>query len=203
MNGEKPGVRGLLIDALSQSPMLKYLGQYGSRGGDLRAMLQTAEVHEFSAGDAIIIQGDESAAMYLLVSGAVSISLNGADVCTMDRPGEVFGEFGAMTGELRSASVTAQTGVVCLAVRTPSSAGQLSDESASFYGVLQQAFAKILLVRLQQSNEEKVRLTKALTTTENLAGLLRIDNEMLTQELQAAREQLREGHHGTRGGAKA
>lgn len=102
-------IRESLNEALSQSSILQFLGKHDPKGHDLRAMLERG----FDAGQPIVKEGEEGDAMYVLVDGAVTVSLEGAEVCIMDEPGDVFGEFGAVTGELRSASVTAREAVTC------------------------------------------------------------------------------------------
>lgn len=188
----KREVRGSLVEALSQSSILQFLGKHDPKGHDLRAMLERGELRHFDAGQSIIKEGEEGDAMYVLIDGAVTVSLEGADVCTMDEPGDVFGEFGAVTGELRSASVTARSSVNCFTVSGQLSTGKDAEENPLFSRLLQQAVVKLLLARLRKSNEDLVEARKAALSAENQNVFLRMDNESLTQELEAARRELRE-----------
>jgi CRP-like cAMP-binding protein len=195
VNKKHKDIREPLVEALSQSPMLRYLGKNDRYGRELRDMLESGELHEFAEGDTIIREGEESDAVYVLATGAVAISLNGSEICIMNQPGEVFGEFGVMTGELRSATVTARNDVTCFAISSRFTSRKALEENAVFHGLMQQALTKIVLGRLRHANEELVSLRKSLSTTENQVAFLRMDNEMLQRQLDEARQGLR----GTRG----
>jgi len=190
---KSPQVREPLIDALSSAPILQFLGKHDPHGHDLRAMLERGELHRFAAGQPIIREGEASDVMYVLVDGAVSVSLDGADLCVMEDPGDVFGEFGAVTGELRSATVTARNTVTCFTVSAHLADRKSRQENSLFSRLLQQAIIKLLLARLRKSNEEMVELKKNLNSAESQVVFLRMDNDVLTAELDAARRQLRDG----------
>ncbi len=193
-------VRKPLVDALAQSPMLQFLGQGDPRGRELREMLESGEVLTFPKGEKIFVQGEESDAKYVLARGSVSIVLDDNEVCIMDQPGEVFGEFGVLTGELRTATVVACEEVVCFSVTSRFTARKALEDNRVFHQLMQQAFTKILLGRLRQSNAEMVSLKKALRTAENQVAFLRMDNDTLNTQLDAARQQNEEGYRGTRSG---
>lgn len=193
MNSKSKDVREALVEALSQSTMLRFLGKSAPRRRELREMLETGEIVHYSAGDVIIQQGDESDGMYMLGSGAVEISLEDSVICVLDKPGEVFGEFGTLTGELRSATVKARDDVSCLAVSMAYTNRKAQEENGMFYRLILQAFAKTLLGRLRHSNEEVVELRKALVTAENQVSFLRIDNDLLKQDLKSARAEIKAG----------
>lgn len=184
----KTEVRQPLIEALSNSPILQFLGKHDPRGHELRAMLQQGQLRHFEAGQAILNEGDESDAMYVLVDGAVSVSLGGTQLCVLDEPGDVFGEFGAITGELRSATVTAKEKLTCFTV-----SGRLArqEDHSLFSRLLQQAIIKVLLARLRLSNDELVDARNALSSAENQNVFFRMDNESLNLELDEARQKLR------------
>jgi len=183
--------------------MLRLLSKSDPRGLELRQMLESGELHEFEKGTEIITQGDKSDVMYVLASGAVDIVLDGNNVCAMDQPGEVFGEFGVLTGELRSASVIAREDVICFSVTSRFTSRKALEENSMFHQLMLQALTKILLGRLRQNSEEIVGLRKALQMAENQVAFLRIDNDTLNTQLDAAREELKDRFRGTRGGTSA
>lgn len=184
-------IREPLIEALSNSPILRFLGKHDPRGHDLRAMLERGELHHFAPAQRIITEGEASDAMYVLVDGSVAISLDGAELCTMDEPGDVFGEFGVITGELRSASVTAIEPVICFTVSQGLARGKGPSENSLFSRLLQQAVIKLLLARLRKNNEELVEARKTIDLLERQTVFLRMDNATLTGQLDEARNALR------------
>ncbi len=195
---KSPLVRVPLIEALSNAPILQFLGKHDPNGHDLRAMLERGELRHFAAGQPIIREGEASDAMYVLVDGAIAVSLDGSELCVMDDPGDVFGEFGAVTGELRSATVTARNEVTCFTVSAQLASPNARQENSLFSRLLQQAIIKLLLARLRKSNEDLVEMKKALNAAETLVAFLRMDNEVLTGELDSARRRLRDDPRNTR-----
>ncbi len=192
-------VREALVDALAQSPMLQLLGKDGSGHPELRRMLAEGELQTFPPKEIIIREGDESDRMYVLASGTVSVQVDGKEVCVMSAPGEIFGEFGAVTGDLRSASVLAVDRVVCLAMNPQFTCRNKLDDDSVFAQLVQRALTKILLGRLQQTSSELAASQEALKSIERQVAFLRLDNDTLNNELETARKTIREGLRGTRG----
>ncbi len=67
----------------------------------------------FDAGYTIITEGQEGRAMYIVVSGQVSVHLNGQQVAQF-KSGDCFGEMSVFDAEPRSASVTTLEHCECL-----------------------------------------------------------------------------------------
>ena len=198
MNRDNSKIREFLIDALSQSSMLQYLGKEAPNNPELREMLHSGEVLDFEAGDTIITEGDASDRMYVLAAGRVTVSVAGNEVCAMADPGELFGEFGALTGELRTATVCATTPVTCLALSTAFLKRNAQDGRSLLGHLVQRALNKILLGRLKHTSAELGAAQQALDRLEKQVVFLRVDNETLNEQLDRANEQLREGLRGTR-----
>ncbi len=200
MNHPNPNIRESLVEALSQSPMLQYLGKSGPYSPELRDMLTTSEVLSYAAGVTIITEGDESDRMYVLASGSVTVSINEQEICTMTDPGEIFGEFGALTGELRSATVNALDSVTCLAMNPRFTSRLALEEHSLFSQLVQRALTKVLLGRLHQTSGELVSTQEALQKAERQVTFLRMDNDTLQKELDNTRKKLQDGLRGTRAG---
>lgn len=81
-----PQVRGPLIEALSNAPILQFPGKHDPDGHDLRAMLERGELRHFAAGQPIIREGEVSDAIYVLVDGAVTGELDSARRPLRDDP---------------------------------------------------------------------------------------------------------------------
>lgn len=63
---------------------------------------------KISAGSTIFKQGDDGDLMYLIKSGDVELSHDGASILSLDE-GDIFGEMALLDGEVRSATATAKT----------------------------------------------------------------------------------------------
>ena len=90
-----------------------------SNAGVERVLEQLVEV-PMAAGDVVIHQGDPADHFYVIESGTVVVSQTDAAGATHELrrmgPDEVFGELGLLSGALRSASVTAATEGILLAL---------------------------------------------------------------------------------------
>ncbi len=81
-------------------------------------MGQEAKVQErvFGPGTVLFEEGDASRDLYVLLSGAVSVTRAGWEVAEIAEPGAYFGEMSSLLGEPRSATVTALSEVRVLVV---------------------------------------------------------------------------------------
>jgi voltage-gated potassium channel len=67
------------------------------------------------AGQVVCRQGDPGDELFLIVHGNATVSRNGREIANLG-PGAYFGELALLTDEPRSATVTATTGIVLLAL---------------------------------------------------------------------------------------
>jgi serine/threonine-protein kinase len=73
----------------------------------------------YRAGETIVVEGDPGDRLFLLQSGRAYATVPGKDGRPFNdfmEPGDVFGEMSLLTGKLRSASITAESDLVCLEV---------------------------------------------------------------------------------------
>lgn len=66
-----------------------------------------AELQVFRPGAVLILEGEQTGALYILKSGRLAVSRAGVAVAEVDQPGAVFGEIGVLLGTAHSASVQA------------------------------------------------------------------------------------------------
>ena len=66
---------------------------------------------EFSAGEVLFREGDESKELYILRSGTVSVAKGDRTIAEIEEPGEIFGEMSAVMGGRRTATISALTDV--------------------------------------------------------------------------------------------
>ncbi len=79
----------------------------------INALGERIQGHHFSPGDTIVQQGDLTDSLYIIAKGVVSISVRFEDGRSLEvarkAAGEMFGEISLLTGEPRTATVTAAT----------------------------------------------------------------------------------------------
>jgi small-conductance mechanosensitive channel/CRP-like cAMP-binding protein len=97
----------------------------------LDELLPRGRVLHFGRGEKIIRQGDEGDSMFVLVDGRAGVSVERQglpkQVGTLG-PGDCFGEMSLLTGEDRSATVTAQTDCAVVEIAKPVLAGRLKED---------------------------------------------------------------------------
>lgn len=60
----------------------------------------------FKEGDKVLTQGETSNTVYILKSGSVAISADGAEICRIDDPMSIFGEISALVNVPHTATVS-------------------------------------------------------------------------------------------------
>ncbi|MCC6673045.1 MAG: mechanosensitive ion channel [Planctomycetes bacterium] len=108
-----PGTRA--VEALTRIPVFVPLGP-----DELAALGRDATREEYGRGERVVRQGDAGDALYVILDGSAVVSVrdeHGAEreVARLAR-GEFFGEMALLTGEPRTASVTALEDLVVLAI---------------------------------------------------------------------------------------
>jgi CRP-like cAMP-binding protein len=66
----------------------------------------------FAAGETVVKEGSEAAAFYLIDAGTATVTVHGAVRRTLG-PGDYFGEIALLDQGVRSATITADTELVC------------------------------------------------------------------------------------------
>lgn len=106
----------------------------------------------FKAGETILTEGEDGDSAYLLVSGAVKVTV-GANRVAVLNAGEVFGEMSLLDPGPRSATVTATTDVECTVTTYDEFIVSLQDRPEQAI-----IFMRTLVRRLRQTNELLNRL---------------------------------------------
>lgn len=150
---------GDIPTSLSELPLFSRL-----RKGCLDEILDNASILEAEPGETVIEEGGRSHALYILLSGALAVEVDGRPVATLEKPGELFGEMAWVTREPHGASVVATRRSTIFRIdavleRT------LSDENLNhFHAVIYRYLTELLARRLR----ETTRRVKA--STASLAG---------------------------------
>lgn len=142
--------------------------------GVRRELLAAGKRHKLAVGDALIVQGKVSGAMYFVLRGELGVALNDpqAEPIAIIGRGETVGELGVLDGSPASAHVIARTDADLLA---------LDEESFWHFIQSSHAFAIHLLVKLAErlrannatvsTNIEKRRLYERAAMFDGLTGI--------------------------------
>jgi CRP-like cAMP-binding protein len=112
----------------------------------------------FSAGQAILVEGQDGQAMYIVVSGQVSVYLKGQEVAQF-KPGDCFGEMSVFDAEPRSASVTSMTPCTCLVLNQQQLYEAIDETPGIALNII-----RLLSRRIRELNQDVNRLGSQLET---------------------------------------
>jgi CRP-like cAMP-binding protein len=102
---------------MSEAPVAERLAQLALfadlRWPELEAVAHTFEEEVFGEGQRAIRQGISGSAFYVVLEGEASVLVDGAERARLGR-GDFFGEISALTGEVPTADVRAETMLRCL-----------------------------------------------------------------------------------------
>lgn len=128
----------------------------------LRPLIMMARLRSYEVDEEIIAEGDTDQLVYFLVMGKCNVNVDGMDVTTIAKVGEVFGEMGLVDHSPRSATITAIEPTVCMAL-DGSFLDKLKDvdklaSEALFYRI----FSEILATRIRDANAKVLALDEDL-----------------------------------------
>jgi CRP-like cAMP-binding protein len=103
---------------------------------ELEAIAHAFDDEVFAAGQRVLRQGLSGSAFYVVLEGEATVTIDGVERRRLGR-GDFFGEISALTGELPSADVRAETVLRCLTVPGPQLEGFLLARPAVTMRLLQ------------------------------------------------------------------
>jgi CRP-like cAMP-binding protein len=107
---------------MSEAPVAERLAQLALfadlRWPELEAVAHTFEEEVFGEGQRAIRQGISGSAFYVVLEGEASVLVDGVERARLGR-GDFFGEISALTGEVPTADVRAETMLRCLMLPGP------------------------------------------------------------------------------------
>lgn len=107
------------MDAKAVAERLAQLALFADlRWPELEAVAHTFDEEVFAEGQRVLRQGLTGGSFYIVLDGEASVLVNGSELARFGR-GEFFGEISALTGDLPSADVRAETLLRCLAIPAP------------------------------------------------------------------------------------
>jgi CRP-like cAMP-binding protein len=98
---------GAPVDALRNVPLFA-----GLDDDELGGVAVLFKERHFSAGETLIKEGADGAAFFLVVSGEATVAVRGAERARLG-PGDHFGEIALIDEDVRSATITAATDLMC------------------------------------------------------------------------------------------
>jgi CRP/FNR family cyclic AMP-dependent transcriptional regulator len=98
---------GAPIDALRDVPLFA-----GLDDDELADVAVRFKERRFAAGETVVKEGADGAAFFLIASGEATVAVRGADRTSLG-PGDHFGEIALIDEDVRSATITATTELVC------------------------------------------------------------------------------------------
>ena len=84
----------------------------GLDDGELAQVALVFKERRFPAGETVVKEGADGAAFFLIESGEASVAVRGAERASLG-PGDHFGEIALIDEDVRSATITATTDLVC------------------------------------------------------------------------------------------
>lgn len=79
---------------------------------ELAQIAQSFKAREFAAGDTLATEGQSGVGFFVIESGEASVSVRGEEIARM-KAGDYFGEVALIDDGARTATVTADTDMVC------------------------------------------------------------------------------------------
>ncbi|MFO7780387.1 MAG: cyclic nucleotide-binding domain-containing protein, partial [Spirochaetia bacterium] len=107
------------VPAISEYVRQQFVSILGIKSDRVVTLLEGSRPVELSPADTLFLQGDSATAIYFLISGELSVCLEDGFGCSEIaslREGSVVGELALLSGEQRTATVTAITATVVLEV---------------------------------------------------------------------------------------
>jgi CRP-like cAMP-binding protein len=102
---------------MSEVPVAERLAQLALfadlRWPELEAVAHTFEEEVFGEGQRAIRQGITGSAFYVVLEGEASVLVDGSELARLGR-GDFFGEISALTGDVPTADIRAETMLRCL-----------------------------------------------------------------------------------------
>jgi serine/threonine protein kinase len=134
------------FNELRQMPFLKGMGDVA-----LWEVVRIGSWRKLPAGSVIIREGDHGESFYLLISGEVDVTLDGAQLNVI-KPGGCFGEilYFADSAERRTTTITARNEVTIIEIK----AETLRNATDACQVGFNKAFMRVLIERLMQANRQ-------------------------------------------------
>jgi|GEM_PF-4925801 len=194
MNKKQIYLNSLILDLLHKVPVFSMFSE-----DELRKMLYSGElvkIEKYKPLDVLIQEGTYGKWVYVLLKGAVKVVKQGAEICTLNKQGDVIGEIGAVKTLPRSASVIAVKDTACLAINLSVIEHMSGKEKTDYLQRLNDFFTPLIESRLQMTleideimNELKRKKTEIVRLYERLRQLGVSEEKSILQMILESEEQ--------------
>ena len=99
---------GVPVDFLRGVPLFAEVSDRG-----LREIGETLTRRSYSAGETVVDEGEGGIAFFVVEKGTATVSKGSGETLTTLRPGDHFGEVALLAESSRTATITAETDLVC------------------------------------------------------------------------------------------
>ncbi len=118
----------------------------------LSHLLKMGRFRRYEAGEVIIAEGDTDQIVYFLILGSCSVNVDGLDLNSISTLGDVFGEMGMVDQKPRSATITAEKPVLCLALDGAFLERMKGFDKLAAEALFYRIFSEILAARIRAAN---------------------------------------------------
>jgi small-conductance mechanosensitive channel/CRP-like cAMP-binding protein len=169
----KDDVAARILDPVLAEATLRSVSIFSALSDEQRKELaQISRVHLHAAHEMVVRRGEPGSSMFIVSRGSLSVAVDagGAEVARLG-PGDFFGEMSLLTGEPRSATVTAVTDAQLLEIAAEAFRRFVMDNPA----VVEQISAKVAArsAELQERRASGAAVTAASDTSQTFLGRVR------------------------------
>lgn len=125
-------------------------------------LLKLAKMRRYDSDEVIIAEGDTDQFVYFLVQGNCTVNVDGLDVGTIAKVGDVFGEMGLIDRQPRSATITANSDTICMVLNGTFLESMESVDKVASQALFYRIFSEILAARIRDANAKILQLEDQL-----------------------------------------
>lgn len=125
-------------------------------------LLKLAKLRRYEADEIIISEGDTDQQVYFLVKGSCTVNVEGLDVGTISKVGDVFGEMGMVDHAPRSATITADSPTICMVLDGSFLEKMENVDKVAAKALFYRIFSEILAARIRDANRKVLQLEDQL-----------------------------------------
>ncbi|WP_415519893.1 MAG: cyclic nucleotide-binding domain-containing protein [Desulfovibrio aminophilus] len=141
------------LGRLSKLPIFNLLD-----GPRVSKVVGFCKIRRYDQGETLIQEGDTDRALFILLSGSARVLKKKKKICDLQRFGDIFGEVNLVDGHGRSATVRANSAVLCLVVDAARLETLSSDDVVFFHALMYRALAEILSRKLRETSDDVASL---------------------------------------------